>query len=185
MQQLSFTTNHQPRVAKRLAQRCTDIGPTSARFNLLFEGWLSQSLTQTRKCLHFDEIIINGCTGSCQSDNFQCSQWWKFRQNDDIFVSVKQYNLTLYEINSARRSFLKKPCGKAAGHHIILYPGMWATVVQCCNEWEDFLPVYTRCGTYSFCKPLSDGHGSHEHRLGQAYRGAADEGAEHAVIQTQ
>ena len=23
-----------------------------------------------------------------QIDNFQCSQWWKFHQNDDIFVSV-------------------------------------------------------------------------------------------------
>ena len=42
-----------------------------------------------RKCLHFDEIFITGCTESCQNDNFQCSQWWKFHQNDDIFVSVK------------------------------------------------------------------------------------------------
>ena len=42
-----------------------------------------------RKCLHFDEIFIIGCTESCQNDNFQCSQWWKFRQNDDIFVSVR------------------------------------------------------------------------------------------------
>ena len=41
-----------------------------------------------RKSLHFDEMFITGCTGSCQNDNFQCSQWWKFRQNDDIFVSV-------------------------------------------------------------------------------------------------
>ena len=41
-----------------------------------------------RKCRHFDEILITGCTGSCQNDNFQCSQWLKFRQNDDIFVSV-------------------------------------------------------------------------------------------------
>ena len=41
-----------------------------------------------RKCLHFDEIFITGCTESCQNDNFQCSQWWKFHQNDDIFVSV-------------------------------------------------------------------------------------------------
>ena len=44
--------------------------------------------TLKRKCLHFDEIFITGCTGSCQNDNFQCSQWLKFRQNDDIFVSV-------------------------------------------------------------------------------------------------
>ena len=41
-----------------------------------------------RKCRHFDEILITGCTGSCQNDNFQCSQWLKIRQNDDIFVSV-------------------------------------------------------------------------------------------------
>ena len=33
-------------------------------------------------------MFITGCTGSCQNDNFQCRQWWKFRQNDDIFVSV-------------------------------------------------------------------------------------------------
>ena len=39
------------------------------------------------KCNNFDEFII-GCTGSCQNDNFQCSQWWKFCQNDKIFISV-------------------------------------------------------------------------------------------------
>ena len=47
-----------------------------------------QSVALKRKCLHFDEIFITGCTESCQNDNFQCSQWWKFRQNDDISVSV-------------------------------------------------------------------------------------------------
>ena len=41
-----------------------------------------------RKCRHFDEIFITGCTGSCHFDNFQCSQWWKFHQNEDISVSV-------------------------------------------------------------------------------------------------
>ena len=35
-----------------------------------------------RKFLHFDEILITGCIESCQNDNFQCSQWWKFRQTD-------------------------------------------------------------------------------------------------------
>ena len=54
--------------------------------------WIRYSLK--RKCLHFDEIFITGCTGSCQNDNFQCSQWLKFRQNDDIFVSV--FYPTLY-----------------------------------------------------------------------------------------
>ena len=41
-----------------------------------------------RKCRHFDESLITGCTGSCHFDNFQCSQWWKFHQNEDISVSV-------------------------------------------------------------------------------------------------
>ena len=41
-----------------------------------------------RKCHHFDGIFITGCTGSCHFDNFQCSQWWKFCQNDNISVSV-------------------------------------------------------------------------------------------------
>ena len=36
-----------------------------------------------------DEIFITDCTESCQNDNFQGSQWRKFRQNDDISVSVK------------------------------------------------------------------------------------------------
>ena len=41
-----------------------------------------------QKCRHFDEIFITGCTGSCHFDNFQCSQWWWFHQNEDISVSV-------------------------------------------------------------------------------------------------
>ena len=50
--------------------------------------WSAKCPSLKRKSLHFDEMFITGCTGSCQNDNFQCSQWWKFRQNDDIFVSV-------------------------------------------------------------------------------------------------
>ena len=42
-----------------------------------------------RKCYYFDEIFVAGCTGSCQNDNFQCSQWRKFRQNDiDVSISM-------------------------------------------------------------------------------------------------
>ena len=41
-----------------------------------------------RKCRHCDEIIITDCTGSCHFDNFRCSRWWKFHQNDYISVSV-------------------------------------------------------------------------------------------------
>ena len=43
------------------------------------------SLYSGTKC-HFDDIFITACTESCQNDNFRCSQWWKFRQNDDILV---------------------------------------------------------------------------------------------------
>ena len=52
-------------------------------------GKKGNTMTQKRKCHHFDEIFITGCTESCQNDNFQCRQWRKFRQNDDISVSVE------------------------------------------------------------------------------------------------
>ena len=45
------------------------------------------------KC-HFDEIFITGCTGRWHFDNFCCSQWWKFCQND-ISISVALYQITL------------------------------------------------------------------------------------------
>ena len=43
---------------------------------------LSVVLALKRKC-HFDKIIVTGCTGSCQIDNFRCCQWRKFCQNDN------------------------------------------------------------------------------------------------------
>ena len=36
---------------------------------------------------HCDEFFISSHTEGCHNDNFRCSQWWKFRQND-ISVSV-------------------------------------------------------------------------------------------------
>ena len=51
-------------------------------------GRSEKTLTLKRKCSHFDEIFITGCTESCHFDNFRCSQWWRFRQNEDISVSV-------------------------------------------------------------------------------------------------
>ena len=87
----------------RSATQCT----TDAPWEILNTLWprmhqedahLGEIITVTlkRKCLHFDEIFITGCTGSCQNDNFQCSQWLKFCQNDDIFVSV---NVTHWHLN--------------------------------------------------------------------------------------
>ena len=42
----------------------------------------------TVKKKHFYEIFIIDYGLSCQYGNFQSRQWWKFRQNGDIYVSV-------------------------------------------------------------------------------------------------
>ena len=52
---------------------------------------VNTSSTLKQKCHHFDEIFVTGCTESCQNDNFQCSQWRKFHQNDNSSISVKTY----------------------------------------------------------------------------------------------
>ena len=43
-------------------------------------------VTLKRKCRHFDEIFVTGCTGRCHFDNVQCCPWLKFRQNVNVFV---------------------------------------------------------------------------------------------------
>ena len=57
-------------------------------FNVLSRGAMGIRITLKQKCRHFDETFITGCTGSCHFDNFQCSQWWTFHQNEDSSVSV-------------------------------------------------------------------------------------------------
>ena len=52
--------------------------------------WQNSMSSLNWKCCHFDIIFIIGFTGSCQNDNFQCNQWWKFHQND---ISVSAFNL--------------------------------------------------------------------------------------------
>ena len=56
--------------------------------------------TLTRKC-HLYEIFITGCTGSCHFDNFQCSQWWKFHQNDNSSISVCTLHCSSYTLHCA------------------------------------------------------------------------------------
>ena len=51
-----------------------------------------------------------------QNDNFQCSQWLKFRQNDDIFVSVHVQPPHIG--HSARPSVIPK---KTCGIHLIYF----------------------------------------------------------------
>ena len=45
------------------------------------------SSTPLKRKWHFAEIVMTGCTGTCQNGTFQRSQWWQFRQND-ISVSL-------------------------------------------------------------------------------------------------
>ena len=84
-QPLTTLVNDSIKSAKFPSQlKCAEISPLYKAADPQFS--LSKSLK--RKCRHFDEIWITGCTGSCHFDNFQCSQWWKFHQNEDISVSV-------------------------------------------------------------------------------------------------
>ena len=66
--------------------------------NTMLEIWTTLTLevqhTWTWKC-HFNEIFISGCTGSCHFDNFQCSQWWKFCENDISIWCMAMYLLPM------------------------------------------------------------------------------------------
>ena len=52
------------------------------------------ALNMLKQECYFDAISITGCIGSCHFDNFRCSQWWKFHQNDKISVPVRVSLLT-------------------------------------------------------------------------------------------
>ena len=62
-----------------------------------------------QKCRHFDEIFITGCTESCQNDNFRCSQWLKFHQNDNISVSVLGLCVGIHRSPIGQHSSTHKP----------------------------------------------------------------------------
>ena len=50
--------------------------------------WRFLSKVFIEPIMSFDEIYIAGSTGSCHFDNFQCNQWRKRDQNDNISISV-------------------------------------------------------------------------------------------------
>ena len=65
---------------------------------------ISPSPPKQQYC-HFEEIFLTGCTGSCHFDNFQCSQWGKFHQNNDISfrcLSTHQWDVTGSTIRSGK-----------------------------------------------------------------------------------
>ena len=52
----------------------------------------NQTISLKWTCCHFDDIFLAGCIGSCHSDNFQCSQWEKCHENDDISALVLTFD---------------------------------------------------------------------------------------------
>ena len=58
-------------------------------------GFLSASCVRsiiTLTITHDERLTtVGACTESCQFDNFQCSHWWKYCQNYNIFVSVTMW----------------------------------------------------------------------------------------------
>ena len=53
------------------------------------ETFFAVYISLKRKSCHFDDIVITGCTDSCQNDNSRLSQWRKCRQNDNLSVPMK------------------------------------------------------------------------------------------------
>ena len=80
----------------QLSNRCefqnrliTKIDVRDKRFFTIFKVKLHFRVMHfTRKCSHFDGIFIICFIRSYQNDNLQCSKWRKFRQNNNISVSV-------------------------------------------------------------------------------------------------
>ena len=56
--------------------------------------------TLKRKLFHFDKFFITGCIGSCQNDNFRCSQWRIFHQND--IATVQWNSIRIAKTNQCR-----------------------------------------------------------------------------------
>ena len=81
---------------------------------MLYMLWRGGDTTLKRKCHHFDESFITGCTESCHFDNFRCSQWWRFHQNEDIFVSV--YVLLPFQVYQQKTDIPIEICD-VAGHY--------------------------------------------------------------------
>ena len=70
-----------------------------------------------QKCRHFDDIFVTSCIGCCHNENFQCSQWWKCRQNgvsDSVTTRLNTASFTGLAIKAfeyilwIRRLYLKR-----------------------------------------------------------------------------
>ena len=76
------------------------------------------------------EIFITGCTRSCHFGNFQCSQWWTFHQNYEIFV------LALVT-SEWPVGFLYKTKGQQSGKYFQVLTWSWLPCFVC---WRILIP---------------------------------------------
>ena len=86
------------------------------------------------------------------NDNFQCGQWWRFHQNDDVFVSV-------YATVCQKRVMLGLPCvvlyrtSKELCMHFLLH-----FVMQLLRSYHSVLPISFRITSlHSHCHTLKNG----------------------------
>ena len=73
--------------------------PVTRSFDVFFDRRLNKRLsnqswgwrfeTPSRSLWRHCNVFITGSTGRGHFDNFQCSQWWQFHQNEDIFHSAR------------------------------------------------------------------------------------------------
>ena len=91
--------NSANRPENRLTSRCRKISFAHKIIDELYWNFTQITTTLKRQCRHFDEIFITGCTESCQNDNFLCSQWWKFHQNDNISVSMNMPRCRISDVS--------------------------------------------------------------------------------------
>ena len=81
------------------------------------------------KCHHFDYIFITGCTGRCQNDNFQCSQWREFDQNDNIsVVTVLWWPIAWWHQDITWARFLSLALRKLRLCSVNHRPGYWSNL---------------------------------------------------------
>ena len=112
---------------------------TQQNMNYLNDMFGYDGTTLKRKCRHFDEIFITGCTGSCHFDNFQCSQWWKFHQNEDISVSVQVMKLSIFNSFEDGTDRLDLRC------HLQMSCSNWTSICGTRVEVTGMAVVFLRC----------------------------------------
>ena len=104
----------------------------------LFVSQLTSKIHQ-RSTFTETEIFITGCTRSCHFGNFQCSQWWTFHQNYDIFVSA-------LVTSGWPVGFLHKTKGQQSGKYFQVLTSSW---LRCFVRWHILI--------HHCCSPCSSG----------------------------